>query len=172
FLLERDYGVKPPRRMLIEFSRMVQARAEREEAEVEAGVIWTEFKSAYLKSEDLAHVGLSDYQLTKSGSDHDRFEVDAELIVSGKPVKASGTGTGPIDAFVFGLNEVLGLSLEVCEYKEHALQAGADARAMAYVELKNEDRQTFGAGRSRDIITASLEAVVSAVNRLSVGTSV
>ncbi|MEL6789714.1 MAG: 2-isopropylmalate synthase [Pseudomonadota bacterium] len=172
FLLERDYGVKPPRRMLIEFSRIVQARAERDEAEVEAAVIWEEFKSAYLKDGTPARlaplVTLTDYQLVKSGSDHDRFEVEAQLTIAGKPAQTSGTGTGPIDAFVHGLGEALGLSLEVCEYKEHALQAGADSRAMAYVELKEASRQAFGAGRSRDIITASLEAVISAVNRLSV----
>ncbi|MEO0833836.1 MAG: 2-isopropylmalate synthase, partial [Pseudomonadota bacterium] len=153
FLLERDYGVKPPRRMLIEFSRIVQARAERDEAEVEAAVIWEEFKSAYLKDGTPARlaplVTLTDYQLVKSGSDHDRFEVEAQLTIAGKPAQTSGTGTGPIDAFVHGLGEALGLSLEVCEYKEHALQAGADSRAMAYVELKEASRQAFGAGRSR-----------------------
>jgi 2-isopropylmalate synthase len=94
--------------------------------------------------------------------------VTAQLTVGGEPVTVDGEGGGPISAFVHALRDGLGLELEVVDYTEHAVSAGTDATAAAYVELRTPDgRSHWGVGLDESILTASLKAVVSGANRLA-----
>jgi 2-isopropylmalate synthase len=93
-------------------------------------------------------------------------EIEVELVRDGQPVRARGAGNGPIDAVVDAFVRGLGLPVRVMDYHEHALTAGADARAACYVEVRVGDSPTgFGAGVDANIVTASLRAVVCGVNR-------
>src|SRR5581483_5991167 len=93
--------------------------------------------------------------------------LDATVRVEGRRRQIEGHGTGPIDAFVDALARTLAVEMEVTDYHEHAVGAGADAMAVAYVEVRAADGRTlFGAGMDKNIVTASLRAVTSAANRM------
>ena len=90
----------------------------------------------------------------------------AEVQCLGRQVKVEGTGSGPIDAFVTGFNAATGRSVRVLDYHEHAVGEGAHAQAVAYLELRIDDEQTlFGVGMDANILTASLRAIVSGIER-------
>ena len=96
--------------------------------------------------------------------------LDASVLIGGETRRVEGSGSGPIDAYLDALNRALGIGLEVIDYHEHALGRGADAAAIAYVEIRSEDgRVLFGVGRDKNIVTASLKAVTNAANRLAAG---
>jgi 2-isopropylmalate synthase len=96
--------------------------------------------------------------------------LDATIRVGGEIRRIEGSGSGPIDAYVDALCRTLGLGLEVVDYHEHALGQGADAAAIAYVEMRRDGgRPLFGVGRDKNIVTASLKAVTKAANRLMAG---
>jgi 2-isopropylmalate synthase len=92
----------------------------------------------------------------------------AEVRLDGRGFKVHGTGNGPIDAFVEGLGHVLGQSVRVLDYHEHAVASGANARAVAYLELRVGDRTLFGVGMDANIVSASLKAILSGVQRAGV----
>ena len=157
WLLEQEYGLKLPRRLQIEFSRAVQHVADDSGREVTAADIYAIFAREYL---DVAAPYAYRAHLLDEHAGSVRLA--AELTVNGKPVEVSGTGNGPIDAFI----QALGLKLILMDYHEHAMGAGADARAACYVELRLDDGPTlFGAGVDRSIVAASFKAVLSALNR-------
>ena len=95
-----------------------------------------------------------------------RSTITAQLLVDGEHRTVTGKGNGPIAAFVHAVQSDLGIELEVVDYAEHAVTAGADASAVAYVEARGEDGITWGVGMDESISSASLKAVISAVNRL------
>ena len=92
--------------------------------------------------------------------------ITAQLLVDGEHRTVSGKGNGPIAAFVHGLQVDMGIDIEVVDYAEHAITAGTDAQAVAYVEARGAEGIRWGVGMDESIITASLKAIVSAVNRL------
>ncbi len=164
YLLESEYGLSLPRRLQIEFSSAVQAVTDASGKEVTAADIYTLFKAEYLDHPTpygyLAHHLVED-------SKADRVQLSTELLVDGKPQKLDGQGNGPIDAFVAGLASLTGLSLSLVDYHEHAVSAGSDAKAVSYIELKigTATRPTHGVGIDGNIVTASLKAILSALNR-------
>jgi len=166
FLLERERGVKPPRRMLIEFSSIIQARADREGHEVEPDIIWEDFKATYL-APDTPRFRLIDYALTKERAGDTPFHLSVDFEDAGNRQRIEQAGNGPLDALVKALGRYSEHPLQVNEYKEHALAPGSDARAMAYVELVLGKDGAFGAGRQTDILGASFDAVFNALNRLT-----
>ena len=92
--------------------------------------------------------------------------IDAEVQCAGKKVRVTGSGSGPIDAFINGFNASTGRSVRVLDYREHAVGEGANAQAVAYLELRVDDQQTlFGVGMDANIVTASLRAIVSGIER-------
>ena len=93
-------------------------------------------------------------------------DLRATIEEAGRAVEISGRGSGPIDAFVDALGRHAGIDLSVVDYHEHAVGEGADAEAIAYLELTCGDLKLFGVGRHRNITAASLSAVVSGANRL------
>ena len=90
----------------------------------------------------------------------------AEIIDGGKKVTIEGKGTGPIDGFVDALSRHLGMAMSVVDYSEHSMQHGSDAAAICYMEVESDGRKVFGVGVNKNIVAASLEAIVSAANRL------
>lgn len=171
YLLERDQGVQMPRRMQIEFQKRIQQQAEETGEEVNAGRIWEMFRAEYL--EPSKPFALVEEQTRVSTPSERECGVSAMVSCEGARHEVAGRGNGPIDAFFAALCEGFQLDLRLCDYREHALGGGADAAAMAYVEVRDDVGRAFhGAGRHANIVWASLLAVVSAANRASVaGTS-
>ncbi|MGA7802433.1 MAG: 2-isopropylmalate synthase [Gammaproteobacteria bacterium] len=163
YLLEQGYGLVLPRRLQIEFSPVIQKITDETGKELTAEQIWSAFAREYLQSDGLLE--LVDYRHLPEAGHRGQDRVRATIRRDGMEHLLSGVGTGPIDAFVDALSQH-GVALQVVDYREHAIGAGADAVAVSYVEVGFEDGRTlFGVGRHRNIVTASLQAVVSAVNR-------
>ncbi|MGB7181347.1 MAG: 2-isopropylmalate synthase [Burkholderiaceae bacterium] len=160
YLLESEYGLELPRRMQIEFSHVVQKGMDESGKEFAASDLWDLIQSEY---------GLNatapDYVIN-TASDTKQVSVAGTIDLDGEQVEISGVGSGPIDAFVSGINQVLDGTVRVLGYNEHSIGSGADARAVAYLELQVNDGPTlYGAGLDENIVTASLRAIVSGVSR-------
>jgi 2-isopropylmalate synthase len=161
YLLEQEYGLELPRRLQIEFSRVVQRHADATGTEVAASSIHALFAREYFDQENPAYRYVSHRMAEDSEGEH---RVDIDVSVEHDRVTAShhGQGNGPIDAFV----AALGLDIRLMDYHEHAIGSGADAKAACYVELRLGNGPTlFGAAIDSNIVTASFRAVLSAVNR-------
>jgi 2-isopropylmalate synthase len=160
YLLERDYQLVLPRRLQIEFSRVVQAAADTSGKELSSKELWELFSDEYLSAE--GPMVYRTHQLTTSGDGADRERMTLQVQDAGSPVILHGTGTGPIDAAV----RALSLPIDVVGYGEHSCGMGSDALAVAYVEVSTSTGAVFfGVGRHSNIITASLLALLSGVNR-------
>jgi 2-isopropylmalate synthase len=160
YLLERDYQLVMPRRLQIEFSQVVQAAADITGKELTSQELWDLFSREYLTPR--APFIYRGHQLAAStdGADSERLAVQVER--DGRVETWHGQGSGPIDAMV----AALGLPFDVLSYEEHSRGQGSGAMAVAYIEITTRTRRTlFGAGMHSNIITASLLAVLSAVNR-------
>jgi 2-isopropylmalate synthase len=166
YVMQAEYGLDLPRRLQIEFSRTIQHLAEDAGTEVTPAAMWSAFDGVYLTTPDTGGgIALRSAEATTSST---TSRVTAQLTVGGEPVTVDGEGGGPISAFVHALRDGLGLELEVVDYTEHAVSAGTDATAAAYVELRTPDgRSHWGVGLDESILTASLKAVVSGANRLA-----
>lgn len=161
YLLQTDYGLDLPRRLQVEFSTSIQKLADDSGKEISSKVIWNEFQSLYLRS---GTYELVDHSLLPGKNPGERV-MEARLKVLGAEKVITGSGNGPIDAFVDALNKTFGLTLEISDYREHAVHSGANASAAAYVEAKVKGRTLWGVGLDANILDASLKAVLSAVNR-------
>jgi 2-isopropylmalate synthase len=161
YLLERDYGLVMPRRLQIEFSQVVQTVTDATGKELSSEQLWQLLDREYLAAGGGPYVYAS-HQLS-SGRDHrasEHLTLKAKYLGQGALLK--GEGNGPIDAIV----NALGLSIDVLSYEEHSMGSGSQARAVAFVEITTPARATlFGIGLHENIVTASLMAVLSAVNR-------
>jgi 2-isopropylmalate synthase len=166
YLLKKDHALDLPRKLQIEFSQVVQAKTDAEGGEVTSDEIWAIFQDEYLPSADVA-AKWGHYELfsTRTASDMDgTVSLEVRLRTGEDTQEASAEGNGPIAAF---LNILSGHQVQVrlFDYVEHALSASGDALAAAYVELEVNGRTLWGVGIDADISTASLKAIVSAVNR-------
>ncbi len=162
FLLEEHYGISLPREMLVEFSGVVQKLTEQLDREVKVPEIFQALFDEYV-AEDGPYK-LLNFDLL-SGRELDQ-RVVAKIEVSDNKVTIDGEGTGPIDAFVNGLVETLNEPVNVVEYHEHSLDEGKDAKAICILAVNDgDDGRCFGIGVSRNTITASLNAIISAMNR-------
>jgi 2-isopropylmalate synthase len=171
FLLERDRGLRLPRNLQIEFSREVQRISEASGSEITSRAIWKRFVAKYLECRD--PIELLSYRAWEPLSDCEPSEEDGKQIVEfrilfeGNEKYIRGAGNGPIDAFVDALDRGIGQSVQIVDFSEHAVREGADAGAVAYVEVDAGGGHTlFGVGRHPNSTTACLAAVVSAANRL------
>jgi 2-isopropylmalate synthase len=160
YLLERDYGLTMPRRLQIEFSQVVQAVTDATGKELTSEQIWSLFEREFLGESGVYVYGA--HQLS-SMREHQSIErLTLKLKCRGQGALLHGEGNGPIDAIV----DALGLRFDVLSYEEHSMGSGSDARAVAFVEITTPARATlFGVGLHENIVTASLLAVLSAVNR-------
>ena len=163
YVLETEHGYALPRRMQIDFSKVVQAWADANEEELVSDRVKTLFERTYLDVEGGPRlVG----DRTISSGDGAKDVVSATLGWGRGRIPVEAEGAGPVDAFVAGLGAAIGVPLRIGDYHEHALGAGAGATAVAYVEVVfGADRRLFGAGRAASIVDASFQAVLSAVAR-------
>ena len=162
YLLEQMHGIYMPRRLQIEFSRAVQAMTDETGLEASAADLYALFRREYLDVE--APLRYVSHRMV-SASDA-AAEVEIDIVRDGRPMRMRGTGNGPIDAAVDAFTRSLGVAVRVMDYHEHAMTTGADANAACYVEVRVADSATgFGAGVDPSIVTASLKAVVSGINR-------
>jgi len=163
FLLERDYGLSLPRLLQIEFSQVVQAITDESGKELSAADIHAAFQREYIApAAPLAYV---DHRASH-GSAHGALEqLTARLVIDGVETLLTGSGNGPVDAFVHALREGVGADIHVLAYHEHATGTGEDATAVAYVQLRAGTRPVYGVGLDPNIVTATLKAVVAALNR-------
>jgi 2-isopropylmalate synthase len=160
YIMETEHQLVLPRRLQIEFSKAVQGVTEDTGTEISPAEMWAVFEREYLS--EAGGIALFDHELK---TDEAHAEITARLRVNGDEVTACGRGNGPIDAFVHALRERLNVTLDVVDYSEHTLGRGSDASAVAYVETTGNDGRTrWGVGIHPSILTASLHAVISAVN--------
>jgi 2-isopropylmalate synthase len=166
YLLKTDHALDLPRKLQIEFSQVVQAKTDAEGGEVTSDEIWAIFQDEYLPSADVsAKWGHYELFSTRTASDMDgTVSLDVKLRTGEDTQEASAEGNGPIAAFLNILSGH-GVAVRLFDYVEHALSASGDALAAAYVELEVNGRTLWGVGIDADISTASLKAIVSAVNR-------
>jgi 2-isopropylmalate synthase len=160
YVMNAEHGLDLPRRLQIEFSKTIQTIAEDSGTEISPEQLWTAFRAVYMPENP--SMQLLHHEVTEG---NDGAEITAHLLVDGETVEVKGTGNGPIAAFVDALERSLGLSVDVVDYAEHALSAGHEASAAAYVELTDGHRAVrWGVGIDQSISSAGLKAVVSAVN--------
>ncbi|MGL5808803.1 MAG: 2-isopropylmalate synthase [Nocardioides sp.] len=175
YILKAEHKLDLPRRAQIEFSRVIQKHADAEGGEMPADQIWAIFRAEYLDREN--PLKLDSVYTSSVGGGEDRLTV--QVYVDGEPRTLEGSGNGPIASFVNAINGLFAQlradgddrwvgrdGLRVLDYAEHALSAGGDATAAAYVECEIGDRILWGIGLDANIVTASLKAVVSAINRV------
>jgi 2-isopropylmalate synthase len=168
YLLKNDHALDLPRKLQIEFSGVVQAKTDAEGGEVTSAQIWDIFRDEYLPAPGTnpeAKWGRFELTSTRTASDlGGSISLETVLRVGDDVIDADATGNGPIAAFLNIMAEQ-GIDVKLFDYVEHALSAGGDALAAAYVELNVNGTRLWGVGIDADISTASLKAVVSAVNR-------
>ena len=160
FLLEREHGVVMPRRMQVEFSAVVQRHTDTSETEMGAAQLWELFQATYLRAPAEPAVVCHSHRLDEDGQG-----IELDVSIEGVRQTLRGQGNGPIAATV----DALGLPLRVDHYEERATGTGANAQALAIVEaaMDGVTGSTFGAGTSHNIVTASVQAIVSVANRLA-----
>jgi 2-isopropylmalate synthase len=174
YIMKSEHKLDLPRRLQIEFSRAVQRTTDDEGGEMSPTAIWDAFRAEYLDRD--APLKLNSVHTSSAAGEKDALSVN--VYVDGELRTLTGTGNGPIEAFVNSLNELVADEqakgnpaydergdVRVLDYAEHALSSGGDAIAAAYVECAVHDQILWGVGLDANIVTASLKAVISAVNR-------
>jgi 2-isopropylmalate synthase len=162
YIMKAEHGLDLPRRLQIELSKTVQTITEDSGTEISPAAMWDTFVAEYLPTDPAVQL-LAHQESTTSG---EGSRITAQLLVDGEHRTVSGRGNGPIAAFVHALQADLGADIEVVDYAEHAVAAGSDATAVAYVEARSDEGIRWGVGLDESITSASLKAVISALNRL------
>ena len=163
YLLESEFGLELPRRLQIEFSQVVQGVMDASGKELTAQDLFALFEKEY----GLQSIGSPQHLvIQETGRAGDKlFIIKADVQTAGRTHAVEGTGTGPIDAFVAGLNTATGHVVRVLDYHEHATGSGANAQAVAYLELRVNEQTLFGVGMDSNIVSASLKAILSGLER-------
>ncbi|MFV0477039.1 MAG: 2-isopropylmalate synthase [Parahaliea sp.] len=159
YVLERDYGYELPRWLQIDFSGTVQAFAEQRETEVSGEDIHSLFQQTYMAEDEYLQLG--DYQVSRADNID---QLQAELLYAGSQHRLAGSGNGVVASFVDAMANFSGKHIVLVEYSEHALGKSADAEAVCYIQLNIDGERYCGVGRSHDIIQASLEGILGAIN--------
>jgi 2-isopropylmalate synthase len=160
YLMQAEHHLDLPRGLQIDFAQKVQAITDARGGELGTGELLDAFTEHYLGVD--APYALVSYT-HESGESLDRLV--ARMLVDGEEVEVEGEGNGPIAALVHAIEERFGLAVDVREYHEHAMSKGEDATAAAYVEADVDEEAFWGVGIHPSIVTASLRAVINAVNR-------
>jgi 2-isopropylmalate synthase len=163
YIMKNEHGMDLPRRLQIEFSRCIKVITEGSGTEITPEEMWDAFAAEYLQA--APRTRLAGYD---TASDDGNVTVRARLATAGATTTISGHGNGPISALVHGLRQDLGIEVDVLDYAEHALGAGEEATAVAYVEVRSHGEVRWGVGMDPNITTASMRAVLSALERLGV----
>ncbi len=163
YLLESEYGLELPRRLQIEFSQVVQTVMDATGKELTAQDLFELFEREY----GVRSIPAPTHQVLEEaqGSAGPSVTLAAQALVNGQTLSIRGAGTGPIDAFVAGIAAATGETVRVLDYHEHAIGSGASAQAVAYLELRVGEKTLFGVGIDANIVSASLKAIVSGLQR-------
>jgi 2-isopropylmalate synthase len=162
YILEADHGLHLPRNLQIEFRDVIQAITDTEGRELSSERIYKEFLATYVELPRRRLRFLDHHSMPEGGETR---VVEAQIIDGNEEVTIEGKGTGPIDGFLDALSRHLGAKISVIDYAEHSLQRGSDAAAICYMEIDFDGDRVFGAAINKNIVAASLEAIISAVNR-------
>ena len=164
FLLEKDHGVSLPRRLQISMSQKIQKIADETGKEISTSEIWEIFHTNFVMPKS-GH-SFKNYSLKTSGATDVSDHIKAEIEIDGKNHEISGSGNGPIDAFVNALNQKLSIDIKVSDYHQSAISSGSDAQAAAYIELQKGDKTSWGVGINPNTTKASFEAIIVGVAKL------
>ncbi|MDX1731805.1 MAG: alpha-isopropylmalate synthase regulatory domain-containing protein, partial [Aurantimonas coralicida] len=165
YVLQADYGLNLPRNLQVEFREDIQHITDEEGRELPVKRIYERFIERYVEQPD-GRIRFVEHTTRPSANVKGERIVEATILDNGVETTIEGIGTGPIDGFVNALCRHLGLEFSVFDYSEHSLGAGSDAGAICYMEVQHEGGRLFGVGMNKNIVTASLEALVAAANRL------
>lgn len=160
WMLEQNYGVSLPRWMQIELSREVQQAAENSASELSADEIWQLFESRFLKCDEPWK--LEGFELKSDGEED---VLHAHLRKGAQVCSTTGRGSGAMEAFIQGLYKKLGIQLEILDYTEHATEQGSESQAIAFVHVNCDGQREVAAAMHRDIVSASLNAILHGLNR-------
>ena len=163
YVLKNDYGIDMPRRLQIEFARVIQKITD-DGGEILPDAIYKTFEETYLNTtRPLTYVG---HKSSYDSNASDEVEVEATVMLNGDQRIIKGTGNGPLSAFKHAIEKECGIECVLVDYTEHSMGTSADASAAAYVEIENPNGDVFwGVGVHPNIVTASMKALVSAINR-------
>ncbi|WP_219471363.1 2-isopropylmalate synthase [Nonomuraea rhizosphaerae] len=166
YIMKADHQLDLPRRLQIEFSKVVQARTDADGGEISPSAMYEIFRDEYLPNPNNRWGRLSLMAHRHSATDDADDRINADIRLDGEIREISGVGNGPISAFIDAIGAV-GIRLRVLDYVEHAMSAGSDAKAASYLECEVDGRVLWGVGVDANTTTASLKAIISAVNRAS-----
>lgn len=162
YIMENKYGYTLPKPMLAEFSKMINDMSDEKHTVLENHEIHQSFKDTYVNLSTPIKT-----RFYRAGNSDDSTTLEATIEYKGKVQKIDGTGNGPLDALCNGLRTFLGKHFEICTYTEHALERSSASQAAAYIGIKTDDGKVFwGAGVDANINSASIYALISAVNRM------
>jgi 2-isopropylmalate synthase len=165
YIMQEDYGINLPRGLQVEFRDDVQRITDVEGTELSSKRIHDRFFDVYVE-QPKSRLKFIEHHAYPDTEHRGQQIVAAEITDKGVPKRIEGRGTGPIDGFVHALSVYLGVELSVADYSEHSLQRGSDASAICYMEVEHKKGKIFGVGVNTNIVNASLEALVSAANRI------
>ncbi|WP_018690094.1 2-isopropylmalate synthase [Ahrensia kielensis] len=165
YILQQDFGLNLPRNLQIEFRQEVQNITDSEGTELSSQRIYDVFMATYVKPES-PRLRFEGHATEADSSDSEVRIVRANIIDGNQAKTIEGKGTGPIDGFVDALSKEFGMNISVSDYSEHSLQHGSNAAAITYMQLDIDGETVFGAGINKNIVASSLEAILSAVNRV------
>ncbi|MET3661062.1 2-isopropylmalate synthase [Aquamicrobium ahrensii] len=168
YIMQTDYGINLPRNLQVEFREVIQEITDEEGKELPSRRIHEEFQRIYVDQPDGRFKFIDHHTYPDTGVKGQRI-LEATIIDNGDETKIEGVGTGPIDGFVDALSRHIGVPMSVLDYSEHSLQSGSNASAISYVEMEHPGGRLFGVGINTNIVAASLEAIVSAANRILAG---
>ncbi|MDN2566983.1 2-isopropylmalate synthase [Aquibium sp. A9E412] len=165
YVLQADYGLNLPRNLQVEFREDIQEITDREGRELPSKRIYERFLERYVDQPG-ARLKFVEHRTFPDTEARGRRIVEATILDGGRETVITGRGTGPIDGFVDALSRHIGVEMTVLDYSEHSMQRGSNAAAICYMEVEHPGGRLFGAGINTNIVAASLEAVVSAANRI------
>ena len=161
FLLEKDHGVSLPRRLQISLSQEIQKIADESGKEITSTEVWNIFESNYLKP-------INNFLYIKhtSSSKDEIHSLQLTMKMNDKEIQIKGSGNGPIDSFINGISENMGITLKVADYQQSAISSGSDAKAAAYIELEKDDKTFWGVGINPNTTRASFDAIIVGLSKL------
>ena len=164
YILEKDHGVSLPRRLQISLSTKIQKVADETGKELLSHEIWDIFDKNFIQGPNKAE--LISFELNTSDDEHDSIRVNAKL--NQNKLEFLGSGNGPIDAMIQGINKKMGLNLSVTDYHQHSLGTGSDAKAVAYIEVSDGNKTRWGVGIVENTRRASLRAIMIGFDKISI----
>lgn len=165
YIMQEDYGINLPRNLQVEFRNDIQRITDEEGKELPSKRIHARFMERYVEQPG-ARFKFVDHHTYPDTTVKGQRILAAEILDKGETKRIEGKGTGPIDGFMNAMSIYLGVDLSVNDYSEHSLQHGSNAAAIAYVEMSTPKGKVWGAGVNTNIVGASLEAIMSAINRM------